>query len=551
MKNIIKATIVLGAAALLASGCIKETFPTGSTQTKDQVSKQPSAIDGLLNSIPAAMVTTGTAGHLSSYNVHYDFGIGAIHMATEFMLEDIATLGDNPYYNSFYAWCMNQAQGDIYISCAYFWDCYYPWIKACNDVISLIDPETELAQSQSQLGQALAYRASFYLDLARLYIPKENKYIPIPDEIKELTVPIVTEKTSEQDANNNPRAKRSDMYEFILSDLALAEKLLAGKSLGYNTPNLGVVYGLMARAYLEMGADGDEGAYEKAITYADLAISTSGKTPLTQSEWQDPVNGFNNGAANNSWLWGIGCTSENFNNICCHAAMLCCEGQWGYAPLSQLGLNKATYEKIKDGDFRKASWLDADAQAHAPLAGSAADGKVFLYGNDENPAAKPYESIKFRPAQGNCTNHTVGNAIDAVMMRVEEMWFIKMEALAQSGKLPEAKALLKQFMDLRVLDGSYSTARLGDLDSFIDEMFFQKRVEFWGEGILIFDYKRLDKGITRGYQGTNHPLAFAFNCEGRSPQWNIVITRGEYQSNTAIVNNPDPSQFTKNWTGAE
>ena len=126
-----------------------------------------------------------------------------------------------------------------------------------------------------------------------------------------------------------------------------------------------------------------------------------------------------------------------------------------------------------------------------------------------------------------------------------------MEALAQSGKLPEAKALLKQFMDLRVLDGSYSTARLGDLDSFIDEMFFQKRVEFWGEGILIFDYKRLDKGITRGYQGTNHPLAFAFNCEGRSPQWNIVITRGEYQSNTAIVNNPDPSQFTKNWTGAE
>ena len=231
--------------------------------------------------------------------------------------------------------------------------------------------------------------------------------------------------------------------------------------------------------------------------------------------------------------------------------MLCCEGQWGYAPLSQLGLNKATYEKIKDGDFRKASWLDANAQAHAPLAGSAADGKVFLYGNDENPAAKPYESIKFRPAQGNCTNYTVGNAIDAVMMRVEEMWFIKMEALAQSGKLPEAKALLKQFMDLRVLDGSYSTARLGDLDSFIDEMFFQKRVEFWGEGILIFDYKRLDKGITRGYEGTNHPLVWAFNCEGRSPQWNIVITRGEYQSNTAIVNNPDPSQFTKNWTGAE
>lgn len=552
MKNIIKSTIVLAAAAVLASGCIKETFPTGSTQTKDQVSQQPSAIDGILNSVPAAMVTTDTAGYLSGANaVHWDFGIAAIHMITEFMLEDVATLGDNPYYNRFYPWCLNQAQDDRYIYCAYFWDCYYPWIKSCNDVISLIDPETTLAQSQSQLGQALTYRAAFYLDLARLFIPKENNYIEIPDEIKGLTVPIVTEKTSEQDAGNNPRAPREEMYEFILNDLALAEKLLKDKGVNPNIPNIGVVYGLMARAYLEMGAEGDAGAYDNAIKYADLAISASGKTPLTMDEWQDPVNGFNKATANNSWLWGVGCTSENFNNICCYAAMMSCEGQWGYAPLSQLGINRATYEKINDNDFRKTSWLDEKAQPHGPLAGSAADGNVFIYGNDENPAAKPLEAMKFRPAQGNCTNYTVGNAMDAVMMRIEEMWFIKMEALAKTGKVGDATNLLKEFMDLRILDKSYSTARISDEQSFIDEMFFQKRVEFWGEGILIFDYKRLDKGITRGYEGTNHPAVWTFNCEGRSPQWNIVITRAEHQANKGIVNNPDPSQFVPNWTGAE
>ncbi|MGM9734858.1 MAG: RagB/SusD family nutrient uptake outer membrane protein [Candidatus Cryptobacteroides sp.] len=552
MKNIQKISILLAAAGLLASGCIKETFPTGATQTKDQVAQQPSAIDGILNSIPSAMISTGTAGYLSTYGYQYDFGIGALHLATDNMLEDVATLGVEPGYNWFGTWAICKSQGSDYVPCAYFWDCYYPWIKSCNDVIGLVDPSTESATGQSQLGQALAYRAAFYLDLARLYLPKENKYIEIPEAIKGLTVPIITDKTSEQDASNNPRATREDMYEFILEDLALAEAMLKDKTLSYKTPNIGVVYGLLARAYLEMGADGDEGAYENAIKYADLAISTSGKTPLTKDQWQDPVNGFNNGGANDSWMWGIGCTSENVNNIVCQAAHLVMEAQWGYGPLAQLGINYATYQRINSADFRKASWLDEQAQPQAPLAGTAAEQDAFLNGNSEIAAAMPLESIKFRPAAGNCTNYTVGNNIDCLMMRVEEMWFIKMEALAKVGRLEEAKTLLKSFMDLRVLDGSYSTAKIADESSFINEMFFQKRVEFWGEGINIFDYKRLDKGITRGYEGTNHPAVFSFNCEGRSPQWNIVITRAETQSNKGIpasLNNPDPSQFVPLWNG--
>ena len=82
-------------------------------------------------------------------------------------------------------------------------------------------------------------------------------------------------------------------------------------------------------------------------------------------------------------------------------------------------------------------------------------------------------------------------------------------------------------------------------------MLFQKRVEFWGEGILMYDYKRLDQGITRGYSGTNIPAVARFNCNGRSPQWNVVITRTEFQSNTALNqenNNPDPTELLVPWT---
>jgi hypothetical protein len=135
-------------------------------------------------------------------------------------------------------------------------------------------------------------------------------------------------------------------------------------------------------------------------------------------------------------------------------------------------------------------------------------------------------------------------------MRVEEMYFIEMEAVAQTD-LASAKSLLETFMDYRVTDGSY-VCEASDLETFIDEMLFQKRVEFWGEGVVFHDYKRHGKGILRGYPGTNEAAVYAFNCEGRSPQWNIVVTNAEYQYNDAIdsaTNNPDPSGKLVLWTG--
>ena len=63
---------------------------------------------------------------------------------------------------------------------------------------------------------------------------------------------------------------------------------------------------------------------------------------------------------------------------------------------------------------------------------------------------------------------------------------------------------------------------------------------------------RLGKGITRGYPGTNESAIFALNSEGRSPQWNIVVTNAEFQYNSAIItstNNPDPSGLLTLWVG--
>ena len=556
MKTLKYISIALG--LVLATGCIKETFPQGSTQTSAQVAKSASALAAMVNAIPSSMTTTDFLGYLGTYNDHTDFGYPGIAFRTENMLEEVVTSGENPYYNRALQYAQNQAQGSTYIYCAYFWDAYYTYIKSCTDIISTIDPATANEDALNYLGIAHAYRAMFYLDLARLFEAKPNKYTDVSGVLG-LTVPLVTEATTESSATNNPRLPREEMYAFILSELEKAEAYIDPQSKAYAKPSLGAVYGLYARAYIEMGASGDEGAYAKAAEYADKAITESGKTPLTQAQWEDPANGFNNGAANNSWIWGLPVSAENVGNILCFTAHMASEGTWGYAPLSQISVSKRLYDQISDKDFRKHSWLDpayiADPAAKQPydykFAGDDAAKQAFLNGG-MNPAAKPYQNIKFRPKGGETVDYTNGNPTDFPIMRVEEMYFLKAEALAGDGKIADAQAVLNDFMKTRILDGSYSCSAFTDFESFTDELLLQKRIEFWGEGVLIYDYKRLDEGITRGYEGTNQASVYCYNSEGRSPQWNIVITRGEFQSNKGITdatNNPDPSNTLTLWDG--
>lgn len=551
MKTLKYISIALG--LVLATGCIKETFPQGSTQTSAQVAKSASALKAMVNAIPSSMTTTGFLGYYSNYGQHSDFGYPSLAFRTENMLEDLAFGGTETGYNWAGGYAQNTSMSSEYIGCSYFWDAYYTYIKSCTDIISIINPETANSEDLNYLGIAHAYRAMFYLDLARLYEPKENAYTDV-SSVLGLTVPLVTEETTEESATNNPRLPREEMYAFILSELEKAETYLDPAANGYTKPSLGAVYGLYARAYLEMGASGDAGAYALAAEYADKAITTSGKTPLTQAQWEDPTTGFNSGAANNSWIWGLTTSSENLGNIICFTAHMSSEGSWGYAPFTKFSMNKATYEKISNSDFRKHSWLDP-AYVENPAGKQPYDYKFAGTADDKArylADAVPYQSIKFRPAQGECVDYTTGNATDFPLMRVEEMYFIKAEALAANGDIPAGQAVLNDFMRNRITDGSYSCSAYTDLESFTDELLLQKRIEFWGEGILIYDYKRLAEGITRGYEGTNHASVFCYNSEGRSPQWNIVITRAEFQANKGITestNNPDPSGKLTLWSG--
>ena len=567
MKNtiIIKSLAILLALSM-SSGCIKETFPQGGGQTAEQIMGTEGSLHSLLKAIPVQMTASGALGYAGRYQVHFDFGISAMHLMTESMLEDLAT-PSNPGYNWFNGFASNINMGSDYILCAYFWEGYYKWIKGANDVIGLIDEDSANEDNIKILGQALTYRAMFYLDLARMYIPLDNSVVPVPENIHGLTVPIVTNLTTEADSKFNPRVTYQDLYKFIMNDLDKAEKFLAGKAQSRFEPGIDAVHVLKARAFIELGmlyrdypvkenlenypCNGDSKlAYAEAAKWSRKVIDEGGYVVLNQQQWEDPKTGFNSALSNRSWIWGIPLSSENTGNLLSFTAHASTEATWGYAPLTHMSISKKLYYSISDSDFRKHSWLDPEFDKYYDYqySGDLNDKANFLNGNPNYgiPAALPFQSIKFRPAQGEVTDHTKGGLADVLLMRVEEMYFIEMEAALYSGDLPKAQRLLNEFMATRYVgDEQYDcVAKTDSPESFIREMMLQKRIEFWGEGILFYDYKRLNQGITRSYPGTNHVADVRINCKGRSPQWNVVITRGEFQSNTAINdknNNPDPS----------
>jgi len=534
------------AAALIAatslSACIQETFPDGGT-----IVEEP-AIEQLLNGLPADLAAAGVSGFYASTGTHVDFGLPSIHIMTDSMLEDLVVCGNSRYfqYNNY---AMNLGMGETGSYASYFWLVYYQGIRSANEIIARIDRDTEDAQEKYWLGQALAYRAMFYLDLARLYEPKQNTYVPVGNDILKLTVPKVTEDTTPQMAADNGRMPRADMYAFIAGDLEdaemyFSEAVAAGMPQSVTKPSLYGVYGLFARLYIEMGywEDNTEPeAYRKVAEYADKVIAAF--KPLDQTQWHDPSNGFNKSSSNSSWVWGISLDSSMTNNLFNFTAMMAVEAQFSYAQFTYPGISAYLYSRISDSDFRKYTWYKRGADFPYKYAGTLENAaQTQMYAVD-------YMSLKFRPAQGNCTDYSVGVAAEHPLMRVEEMYFLKMESLAHTD-LQQAVSLLETFMNTyRYTDGSYS-CDVATVEEFIEEMMIQKRVEFWGEGILIYDYKRLDMGITRDYKGsvaTNVTGDYLLNTTGRSPQWNFCIPLSELQTNIGIpadLNNPDPTGFT-------
>ena len=144
---------------------------------------------------------------------------------------------------------------------------------------------------------------------------------------------------------------------------------------------------------------------------------------------------------------------------------------------------------------------------------------------------------------------STNNDEDWPFRRVEEMILIQAEGLVRSGSRAEGKQLLENFVQT-YRDPSYSADASGR--SLEDEIWYQRRVELWGEGFSNNDTRRLGKPLVRFHDNSdsNVPAAFRFNMPADDPWWLMRFPKAETNTNLAIVNNSGGNRPTQDQNGS-
>ena len=546
-----KSILYIAALALTTvttlNSCIKEIDPQSSTVTKDQAANAPGAFDNFVSSLTSSL--NGEFTYSGSSHYPWDFGYPSFFLQRDVMGQDIAVeTSGSEWYTTWYS--CGTGLGPTYAVCQLPWTYYYGWIKNCNTVLSLAgeDPAND---QKAGAGIAYAMRAMFYMDLARMYAPET--YAKNPEAA---TVPIITEQTSAADATNNPRATNKEIFALILSDLDKAETLLADyKRTDVYTPDVSVVYGLKARAYLTMED------WANAEKYAKQA--QTGYQVMTKSQYLSKTDGFNK--PNASWMFGLTFRPSD-PNITENDA----DSSWGSQMIIEVSgsgcgysanyvgpkrIDSHLFSTIPATDFRRMCFLDpaldemSKADAIKALEAYTGDPEgVYTTGTKvSSRGTLGCIEIKFRPKDGEYENQYTAFTVAVPLMRVEEMKLIEAEA---AGMQNEARGieLLTAFAKTRDANYEYGTHNEAYYNTatskFQNECWWQRRVELWGEGFATFDIKRLQKGIIRSYAGTNHVSGYQWNIQN-TPNWmNLCIIQSETNNNSACTNNETPKPLS-------
>jgi len=528
MKAINKYLSVLLVAALSFTACQDwlNAVPEGATKTADQkadaAGANPSAASADIAAIYAQFIQLYAGLGDLGYSRHNDFGYAAICLLTEAQGMDF--VGPNIGYNwfGFSDWNSireNAFQGDgrsVYI----IWNEYYKMIHACNNVIELVDPKAPGAMKYA-LSQALAVRAFCYLQLAQLY-----QFTYSEATLDKPCVPIVKDRMTGEEQATNPRASVKDVFALIKSDLDYACDSLDGYvRVDNGSVDQAVAFGLRARANLVMKN------WAAAAADADQALKLSGATPLSIAEANEP--GFADAAAHNV-LWGNIIVETNdivqtgIVNWPSHVSIFFTDGYTSVGATRHIA--SALYEEIPATDVRKGWWLNEDLESPLLNASIYSLQKEDIQGNPDNV----YVNLKFGTGDRTATGDGAA-AADWIIMRAEEMWLIKAEGLAKSGG--DGASVLTQFVKT-YRDPAFAITR--DIE---DEIWYQRRIELWGEGFAWGDIMRLEKDIVRS-TSTNWPEAWVQDVKAGRNILLLRIPQSEIEANKGISdadNNPvDP-----------
>lgn len=476
--------IALAATPLLLASCL-DTEPQGNLITTDQktttVEQNPSRLEASVTAITSNFTVYG---NVRGEDYHNDIGYPAIMILLDSRGIDMVQTYIG--YNWFW-YAVSYADCDYtYADNRLIWQTLYNQIYTANAVTKSVDAETTDPTLQGYLAQALAIRAFDYFQLVQCY---QKTYAQV-DPKTALGVPVITEANQEDAATNGcPRATVEETYNQILSDINTSISLL--EESGYKRTDkryvdLATAHAIRARIYLVMQN------YSAALDDANWVIANSGATPISIAEASHP--GFNDIAANN-WIWGINISETDdvvTTGICnypSHMGSLC----YGYATVGAWKMvSKKLYAAINTTDARKGWFLDGDGVS----ANLTEEQQAYV----ADQGAPAYTQVKFAPY--NDAVGTSNNASDVPLIRIEEMYMIKAECEAQTNPTQGASTLQTFVRTYR--DPAY-TLNASTTEGVVNAVLQQRRIEFFGEGIVWFDLIRLNKDFDRrgaGYDAT-------------------------------------------------
>ena len=526
MKNN-KYTSVLAIASMVALGAcsdIDDIVPEGGTMLETQLKATTSIIPGRADATFSGMYTKlGDPLSFGRFASERPDDFGFVMMAFSNDLEAADIVGQDNNYNWFSTCSELTTRNADYANPYIRYRGVYDEVARANDVIKAygeITAETS-AEIKYKVAQAYAVRAFCYLNIAPYF---QFNYKTSSDKP---CVPLVTETTT--DFTNNPRATVKEINDQIVSDLDFAIANLEG----YTRPDKSkidrqVAYGLRARANLDMGK------YAEAAS--DAAAAAQGYTPASIAEVSTPS--FYN-ITDHNWLWGYDMTMD-----VAKAFPYATSSSWirsfsanGYSAGTgtYFCINNLLYNKIPESDVRKGWWVNTDL--YSPLLDNLTFGQLKGQQiateqiDDVKLIFLPYTNVKF----GMYTIGGTTNEEDWPFMRVEEMLLIQAEGLIKSGQTAAGVQVLNDFVRT-YRDPQYNAEATGR--KIEDEVWFQRRVELWGEGFSNSDTRRLGKPLVRFHgSDSNWPQAFRFNMTADDGWWLLRFCTDELNTNLAIVDN--------------
>lgn len=377
-----------------------------------------------------------------------------------------------------------------------YWDYNYVLIGDANYVLDRLDIVTGSESLKNDVkGQALVHRASCYLTLVNLYA---RHYAAGDPNEPETGLPLVT--TFGDAKVSLVRSSIQEVYDLIVDDLTEALTLLNLNIANYKFMASKVVaYGLLARAYLDMGE------YQLALENATSALAIQG----TLLNYSTELASFGNTLGDPTGL--ITPAYKNVQEIIMHkrgiaAFTLQFSPVFKLVPftyVTQEVLN--LYDQVNDTRYTKLIIYDQSAGAYRWIGGD---------------------------------NFSVYYMVD---LTVSEVLLIRAESNARLGNISDA---MNDINDLRYHrfdsnDPLIVELTAGSTTEAVQQVLDERRRELLYRGIRYFDIKRLNAIDNAGIGITRTDLSGAtISLPANDPKWVMPIPQKEILLNPDIKQNP-------------